>query len=132
MKGQGTDDRYSSESHKTHTSHYYKYCGINCGCTICCLPCGLCNCRPIIGIRKYYLYIKAYTGVVLEFSCCSKTLIFPLHKAIAILHYMICYFLQYGDTPIHLASRNGHVKVVKKLISSGADVNVVNKVSVNY
>ena len=27
-KGQGTDDRYSSESHKAHTSHYYKCCGI--------------------------------------------------------------------------------------------------------
>ena len=44
---------------------------------------------------------------------------------------MICYFLQDGDTPIHLASSGGHVKVVEKLISSGADVNVVNKVSVD-
>ena len=50
---------------------------------------------------------------------------------IAILYYMICYFLQDGDTPIHLASSGGHVEVVEKLISSGADVNVVNKVSVN-
>jgi len=45
---------------------------------------------------------------------------------------IICYFLQDGDTPIHLASSNGHVQVVEKLISSGADVNVVNEVSVNY
>ena len=44
---------------------------------------------------------------------------------------MICYFLQYGDTPIHLASRDGCIQVVEKLISSGADVNVVDKVSVN-
>ena len=44
----------------------------------------------------------------------------------------ICYFLQYGDTPIHLASMYGHVEVIEKLISSGADVNVVDKVSVNY
>jgi len=45
---------------------------------------------------------------------------------------MKCYILQYGDTPIHLASRRGHVQVVEKLISSGADVSVVDKVSVNY
>jgi len=44
---------------------------------------------------------------------------------------MICYFLQDGDTPIHLAL-HGHPKVVEKLISSGADVSVVGKVSVNY
>ena len=44
---------------------------------------------------------------------------------------MICYFLQYKDVPIHLASRGGHVEVVEKLLSSGADVNVVNEVSVN-
>ena len=47
---------------------------------------------------------------------------------------MICYFLQDGYTPIHLALSDGHVEVVEKLISSGADVNVVDKVSVtcNY
>jgi len=49
----------------------------------------------------------------------------------AILYYMMYYYLQYGYTPIHLASNDGHVQVVEKLISSGADVNVVNKVSVN-
>ena len=49
---------------------------------------------------------------------------------IAVLYYMICYFLQYGDTPIHLASISGHVGVVEKLISSGANVHVVDKVSV--
>ena len=45
---------------------------------------------------------------------------------------MICYYLQNGNTPIHLALRYGHVEVVEKLISSGADVNAVDKVSVNY
>ena len=44
---------------------------------------------------------------------------------------MICYLLQYGDTPIHLALRDGHIQVVEKLISLGATVNIVNKVSVN-
>ena len=48
------------------------------------------------------------------------------------LYYMICYFLQNGDTPIHLASIHGYVQVVKKLINSGAYVNVVDEVSVNY
>ena len=47
------------------------------------------------------------------------------------MYCMICYFLQDGDTPIHLALRYGHVQVVEKLISSVADVNVANKVSVN-
>ena len=42
------------------------------------------------------------------------------------------YFLQNSYTLIHLASRDGHIQVVEKLISSGTDVNVVNKVSVNY
>ena len=52
------------------------------------------------------------------------------HNSYTVLHDN--YFLQDIDTPIHLASRGGHVEVVEKLISSGADVNVVNKVSVNY
>ena len=43
---------------------------------------------------------------------------------------IIRYFLQNGYTPIHLASSDGHIQVVEKLISSGADVNVINKVSI--
>ena len=46
--------------------------------------------------------------------------------------HMLCYFLQHEDTHIHLALRDGHVEVVEKLIRSGANVNVVDKVSVNY
>ena len=59
---------------------------------------------------------------------------FSIAHSIAILCCMKCYFLQDIDTPIHLASRYGHVEVVEKLISSRADVNVVDKVSVtcNY
>jgi len=42
------------------------------------------------------------------------------------------YFLQDSHTLIHLASCDGHVELIEKLISSGADVNVVDEVSVNY
>ena len=38
-------------------------------------------------------------------------------------------FLQSGSTSLHVAGQHGHVQVVKMLIRSGADVNVVNKVS---
>ena len=71
--------------------------------------------------------------VQLEFW--QKIIVIPIMNPLSwfmILYYMICYFLQDGYTPIHLASRCGHVQVVEKLLSLGADFNVVNKVSVNY
>jgi len=34
--------------------------------------------------------------------------------------------------PIHLALRYHYVQVVDKLLSSGADINVVDKVSINH
>ena len=49
-----------------------------------------------------------------------------------ISYFVICYFLQYEDTPIHLASSYGHLEVVEKLISLGADINVADEVSANY
>jgi len=55
-----------------------------------------------------------------------------LFKAILYSDVVIPYFLQDGYTLIHLASSDGHVQVVEKLISLGADVNVVDEVSVNY
>ena len=67
---------------------------------------------------------------MLKFFVATNSDFFNTHS-IAMLYYMICYFLQNVETPIHLASRYGHVQVVEKLISLGADVNVVNKVSVN-
>ena len=70
--------------------------------------------------------------LLLEFIVLQQISDLSITHTIAILYLVICYFLQFGDTPIHLALRIGHVQVVEKLISSGADVNVVNKVSVNY
>jgi ankyrin repeat protein len=32
----------------------------------------------------------------------------------------------YGETPLHFASRNGHLEVVKYLKSVGADINAKN------
>jgi len=67
------------------------------------------------------------------FFGCKKILICSLHTLVTLYcTCMICYYLQDGNTPIHLAIRDGHVEVVEKLISSGADVNAVDKVSVNY
>ena len=33
----------------------------------------------------------------------------------------------HGETPLHWAARLGHVEIVKLLVSSGADVNVVGQ-----
>ena len=36
---------------------------------------------------------------------------------------------QYGDSPLHNASMNGHVEVMAKLIAGNADINLENEVS---
>jgi len=42
----------------------------------------------------------------------------------------VCTYLQYGETPLLLSARNGHIEVVRHLLSSGANVNKTNNVSV--
>ena len=42
----------------------------------------------------------------------------------------VCTYLQDGQTPLHRAAENGHIEVVRHLVSSGADVNKADEVSV--
>ena len=45
---------------------------------------------------------------------------------------MCCVFLQINNTPLHLASFNGHTAVVDQLIRYGAAINQTNKVCLVY
>ena len=47
-----------------------------------------------------------------------------------VLYYNNIYF-QYKRTSLHIAAREGHFSVVQYLITSGADVEAVNDVSLN-
>ena len=38
-------------------------------------------------------------------------------------------FLQYGNTPLHIAARGGHVTTAEALFKAGTDVNATNRVS---
>ena len=42
----------------------------------------------------------------------------------------VCTYLQYGWTPLNSAAYIGHIEIVRHLLSSGADVNKANEVSV--
>ena len=37
--------------------------------------------------------------------------------------------LQWGETPLYVASEHGHYKVVELLITAGANVNIITEVS---
>ena len=37
--------------------------------------------------------------------------------------------LQYGDTPLHKASGNGHIAIVEVFLKAGADHSIKNRVS---
>ena len=43
--------------------------------------------------------------------------------------FLLCFNYQGGHNPLHLASRAGHTEVVRCLLLSGADPEVLNKVS---
>lgn len=45
------------------------------------------------------------------------------------MHGYYCH-VQSRQTPLHFATQNGHAKVVKILIRSGADINAATKVQV--
>ena len=39
---------------------------------------------------------------------------------------MIIYFVQDGDTALHIACKEGHVNVIESLLSQGADMTIKN------
>ena len=45
------------------------------------------------------------------------------------IFYVLVFGAQDGDTPLHKASREGHLDVVKELLSKGANVDALNNVS---
>ena len=42
---------------------------------------------------------------------------------------MCCVFLQFGNTPLHDASRHGHVPIIEVLLKNGAEINHTDNVS---
>ena len=42
---------------------------------------------------------------------------------------MYCVFIQYGNTPLHEASRANHVAAVEVLLKNGAEINQITDVS---
>ena len=60
---------------------------------------------------------------ILRYSC--KTLVLSVHKYLCLL----IVFEQYNSTALHLASENGHDKVIRILLIAKADVNTQDKVS---
>ena len=71
--------------------------------------------------------IVSYNKIIGNASCVYSYL----------LYVATCYFLQEGETPLHVASLISsswwsNDKVVEVLIKSGADVNITNRVSYHH
>ena len=69
----------------------------------------------------YSLQLSFFSSVVLQTSITLST---SIHHN----HYIILYSLQYGQTPVYLASWRGHVPVVKLLMKIGADIKICKEV----
>ena len=53
-----------------------------------------------------------------------------MYLSVFIILYYINIYFQHKQTPLHIAAPRGHVSVVQCLITSGADVEAVDDVSV--
>ena len=70
--------------------------------------------------RTYLTHTHTHTHLICDKFKYLKGLTLPC----------VCTYLQYGWTHLHSAARFGHIEVVRLLISSGADVNKADEVSV--
>ena len=84
-------------------------------CLVPVLPLFLCPLIPVIITTA--LCNTFYNNV----TCVISSTVHPL--------IIMIFVLQDGLSPVHIASSNGHLGVVKTLVTAGADVNQLSKVS---
>ena len=69
---------------------------------------------------------RSFTAVL---KSSVKVMLYSTTSAVLIVVFVFC-ILQDGNTPLILASWNGHPEIVELLIRSDADINALGRVSV--